>query len=117
MTYTDPVVRIVQVIPTAELATTAVEAVERWAPFARHPHIAAIRETFVSREVEDTAALYFVHDYYPAAFTLQACHLQQEQASGVVHHLTVMTLSTYQQEISFNFLLLSLPLPTGNISV
>jgi PAB-dependent poly(A)-specific ribonuclease subunit 3 len=74
-----------QVIPTAELATTAVEAVERWAPFARHPHIAAIRESFVSREVEDTAALFFVHDYYPAAFTLQAFHLQQDQASAVVH--------------------------------
>lgn len=77
-----------QVIPTAELATTAVEAVERWAPFARHPHIAAIRESFVSREVEDSAALFFVHDYYPAALTLQTLHLQQEQAGGVVH-LTV----------------------------
>lgn len=94
MTYTAPVVRIVQVIPTAELATTAVEAVERWAPFARHPHIAAIRESFVSREVEDTAALFFVHDYYPAAFTLQAFHLQQDQASAVVH-LTVITLPLY----------------------
>jgi PAB-dependent poly(A)-specific ribonuclease subunit 3 len=62
--------------------------VERWAPFARHPHIAAIRESFVSREVEDSAALFFVHDYYPAALTLQTLHLQQEQAGGVVH-LTV----------------------------
>ncbi|XP_024398844.1 uncharacterized protein [Physcomitrium patens] len=77
-----------QVIPTAELANTAVEVVERWAPFARHPHIVAIRESFVSREVEDSAALFFVHDYYPAALTLQAIHLQQEQPSGVVH-LTV----------------------------
>ena len=88
MTYTVSVVRIVQVIPTAELAATAVEAVERWAPFARHPHIVAIRESFVSREVEDSAALFFVHDYYPSAFTLQTLHLQQEQTGGVVH-LTV----------------------------
>jgi PAB-dependent poly(A)-specific ribonuclease subunit 3 len=33
-------------------------------------------------------ALFFVHDYYPTALTLQAIHLQQEQAGGVVH-LTV----------------------------
>lgn len=77
-----------QVIPTVELAATAIEAVERWAPFTRHPHIVAIRESFVSREVEDTPALFFVHDYYPAAYTLQSMHLQQEQAGGVVH-LTV----------------------------
>ncbi len=57
-----------QVIPTAELAT--------------------LRESLVSREVEDSAALFFVHDYYPGAVTLEALHLQQEQAGGVVH-LTV----------------------------
>lgn len=80
--------QFLQVIPTAELAATAIESVERWGPLARHPHVVAIRETFVSREVEDTASLFFVHDYYPGAITLQAMHLQQEQASGVVH-LTV----------------------------
>ncbi len=71
-----------QVIPTAELATLAVEAVERWAPLSRHPHIVALRESLVSREVEDSAALFFVHDYYPGAVTLEALHLQQEQAGG-----------------------------------
>jgi PAB-dependent poly(A)-specific ribonuclease subunit 3 len=77
-----------QVIPTAELATLDVEAVERWAPLSRQPHFVALRESLVSREVEDSAALFFVHDYYPGAVTLEALHLQQEQAGGVVH-LTV----------------------------
>lgn len=85
MTYTVSVIQFEQVIASEDLAATAIEAVERWAPLARHPHIVAIRESFVSREVEDTAALFFVHDFYPGALTLQRMHLQQEQAGGVVH--------------------------------
>ena len=85
VTYTVSVMHFEQVIASEDLAATAIEAVERWAPLARHPHIVAIRESFVSREVEDTAALFFVHDFYPGALTLQRMHLQQEQAGGVVH--------------------------------
>ncbi|KAL2653446.1 hypothetical protein R1flu_021574 [Riccia fluitans] len=72
-----------QVIPNAELAASAAEVVERWSPLARHPHIVAIREAFVSREIEDSAALFFVHDYYPGSVTLEAMHLHQEQSGGV----------------------------------
>lgn len=75
-------------IPTAELTSAAADAVERWSSLSRHPHIVAIREAFVSREIEDSAALFFVHDYYPAAVTLEFLHLRQEQPVGVVH-LTV----------------------------
>ncbi|CAM6115673.1 unnamed protein product [Calypogeia fissa] len=72
-----------QVPPSGDLATSAADVVERWAPLARHPYIVAIRETFVSREIEDSPALFFVHDYYPGAVTLEAMHLHQEQAGGV----------------------------------
>lgn len=88
-----------QVIPTAELAATAVETVERWAPLARHPHIVAIKESFVSRELEDTPALFFVHDFYPGAVTLQALHLQQEQAGGVVHLTVKSQNSSFSEKI------------------
>lgn len=69
--------------PSGDLAASAAEVVERWAPLARHPYIVAIRETFVSREIEDSPALFFVHDYYPGAVTLEAMHLHQEQPGGV----------------------------------
>ncbi|KAG6547571.1 hypothetical protein Mapa_011020 [Marchantia paleacea] len=72
-----------QVAPNPELAASAAEVVERWSPLARHPHIVSIRECFVSREIEDSAALFFVHDYYPGSVTLEAMHLHQEQAGGV----------------------------------
>jgi PAB-dependent poly(A)-specific ribonuclease subunit 3 len=47
-----------------------------------------MREAFVSKEIEDSPALYFAYDYYPGAVSLEAAHLQQEQSGGVVH-LTV----------------------------
>eukprot|EP00897_Mesotaenium_endlicherianum_P000043 jgi/Mesen1/10039/ME000073S09319 len=36
-----------QVIPTAELAAAASEAVDRWSPLAGHPHVVTLREAFV----------------------------------------------------------------------
>lgn len=54
-----------QVIPTAELLTSARKAVNAWAPLANHPSLAGLRGTFVSDEIEGTNALFFVHDYHP----------------------------------------------------
>lgn len=56
-----------QVIPTAELLTSARKAVAAWAPLANHPALAGLRGTFVSDEIDGTNSLFFVHDYHPGA--------------------------------------------------
>ena len=63
-----------QVIPSPELTATAREAVDRWAPLMGHPHIAGLRGTFVSADMWEALALYFAHDYYAGAMSLDTLH-------------------------------------------
>lgn len=60
-----------QVIPTAELLTSARKAVAAWAPLANHPALAGLRGTFVSDDIDGTKSLFFVHDYHPGTICLQ----------------------------------------------
>jgi len=65
-----------QIAPNPELTAAAREAVDRWAPFHGHPHIAALRGTFVSADMWGSAALYFAHDYYAGASSLESIHCE-----------------------------------------
>ena len=56
----------------------ALQVVERWAAVAEHPGVTALRGVFVAREIADAPALFFAHDYVPAAITLQAAHLRHK---------------------------------------
>ena len=70
-----------QILPSAELTAAARQAVERWAPLDGHPHIAALRDTFVSADMWDIPAIYFAHDYHAGASTLQALHCENREES------------------------------------
>jgi PAB-dependent poly(A)-specific ribonuclease subunit 3 len=61
-------------VPNSELIAAAKEAVDRWAPFRGHPHVAALCGTFMSADMRDTPALYFAHTYHSGASTLEATH-------------------------------------------
>jgi PAB-dependent poly(A)-specific ribonuclease subunit 3 len=63
-----------QVIPSPELTAAAREAVARWTPLMGHPHIAALRGTFVSADMWEAPALYFAHDYHAGALSLETMH-------------------------------------------
>ena len=62
------------VVPTPELAAAAKESADRWTPLMGHPHIATLHGTFVSADMWEVPALYFVHDYHAGAVSLEAMH-------------------------------------------
>ena len=61
-------------IPNSDIITLARGAVERWKPFVEHPHVVALREIFVSADVMERAALFFAHDFYAGASSLEEIH-------------------------------------------
>ena len=61
-------------IPSAELTLAARVAVDRWGRLVDHPHIAALRGTFVSADMWDTPALFFAHEYHAGAVSLESVH-------------------------------------------
>eukprot|EP00898_Chlorokybus_atmophyticus_P005575 jgi/Chlat1/6018/Chrsp4S06201 len=76
-----------QVVPSPELLAAAKDVVDRWSQMVGHPHICPPLEAFVSRDMEDSAALFLSYEYHPGAVTLQKVHLAHDQAgaSGIVH--------------------------------
>lgn len=69
--------RTTSVPPTGEILTAAHEAVvAKWGQLPPHPTLTTPKEVFLSNEGFDgIPALYFAHDYHPAAFSLEEGHL------------------------------------------
>lgn len=65
-----------QVPPSPELATSAQEVVQSWAPLSSHPNLNVPRASFITGELDGGAALVFAHAFHPAAVTLDQAHLQ-----------------------------------------
>jgi PAB-dependent poly(A)-specific ribonuclease subunit 3 len=62
-----------QVIPTAELLSSAEAAVARWEPVANHPNLVGLRDAFVSADWDGSPSLFFAHDYHPGALYFGMC--------------------------------------------
>lgn len=73
-----------QVVPSTELLAAARAAVDSWAPVSNHPHLVGLRSAFVSSDMEGGGAMFFVHDYYPSAVTLEQAHLMPVASNGAV---------------------------------
>ncbi|PRW58104.1 PAB-dependent poly(A)-specific ribonuclease subunit 3 [Chlorella sorokiniana] len=68
-----------QVIPTAELLSSAEAAVARWEPVANHPNLVGLRDAFVSADWDGSPSLFFAHDYHPGSFNLEQAHIMPTQ--------------------------------------
>ena len=62
------------VMPTPELTLLARGAVDRWSQFTSHPHVTALRGTFVSADVGEAPALFFAYDYHAGSVSLREYH-------------------------------------------
>ncbi|KAK9820130.1 hypothetical protein WJX72_006407 [[Myrmecia] bisecta] len=71
-----------QVPPSGELLSAAQETVEVWSSLTHHPHLLVPKAVFVSSEMDGTPAIYFVHDYQPAAVSLEQAHIQPTMTSA-----------------------------------
>lgn len=56
-----------QLLPTGAMVQHAKSVVHRWGRVAHHPAVVKLHSVFVSREMGDAPALFFAHDYLPAA--------------------------------------------------
>ena len=71
--------------PVPELLAHASEVVDAWAGLGLHPQLSVPRSTLVSADYDGHPGLFIAHDYYAAAATLEAAHLQpQVTANGLV---------------------------------
>ena len=61
-------------MPTPELTLSAREAVDRWSIFGRHPHVSALRGTFVSADMGEAPALFYAYDYHAGSLSLREYH-------------------------------------------
>ena len=62
------------IMPTPELTLLARGAVDRWSQFTSHPHVTALRGTFVSADVGEAPALFFAYDYHAGSVSLREYH-------------------------------------------
>jgi hypothetical protein len=69
-------------VPTEDLLRSAEDVVHRWSVVSSHPHVAAVREAFVSDELDGTPSLFLAHDYHPGFLSLEQAHMQPAQVSG-----------------------------------
>lgn len=82
--------------PTAALLEATQLEVSRWSVVADHPNVVGVREVFASDEVAGTPCLYYVHDYYPGAVTLEQAHLlpMKTDHGNIVRNTTPLTENT-----------------------
>ncbi|KAK3237567.1 hypothetical protein CYMTET_52367 [Cymbomonas tetramitiformis] len=63
-----------QVLPTGELLGSSNSTMHRWGK-VQHPGIVPLRRVFVSRDLEESSALYFAYEYVAAAVTVESAYL------------------------------------------
>jgi PAB-dependent poly(A)-specific ribonuclease subunit 3 len=70
-------------VPTPELTLSAREAVDRWSIFGRHPHVSALRGTFVSADMGEAPALFYAYDYHAGSLSLREYHCDNGEKKKV----------------------------------
>lgn len=71
------------ILPSSDATLAARAAVVRWGVLVDHPHIAALRGTFVSADMWDTPALFFAHEYHAGAVSLETLHCSESDNCAV----------------------------------
>lgn len=71
-----------QLVPTGDLLATAQQAVDAWSVVATQPNLIVLRHAFVSAEIDQTPALFLLHDLHPGAVSLKQAHMQPTTAAN-----------------------------------
>lgn len=90
-----------QIAPSQQLMQTATAVVQKWAPLGPHPNVVALRDVFVSKELDNVPSLYFAYDYHPGAVTLQQVHIRPPGPNRMVQiNVTEPQLWSYAIQIA-----------------
>ena len=74
-----------QVAPSPELLLHANQVVDAWSVLGLHPNLCVPRLAFITGEIGGRPSLFLAYDFYAAAITLEAAHMQpQVTPNGLV---------------------------------
>ena len=74
-----------QVAPSSELLLHANQVIDAWSVLGLHPNLSVPRLAFITGEIGGRPSLYLAYDFYAAAITLEAAHMQpQVTPNGLV---------------------------------